>query len=133
MTSKNGRPELVSLLQYMKNTRLDNPEITVKDDRIVRLDEIVQEVKQSEEWEAVKMNLIEIGEARGQVRGQARGEKMKLISQVCKKLDRGTSPEVIAEALEEDFDVIERICEAAKEFAPEYDCDKIYLKLHKNN
>ena len=83
MTSKNGRPELVSLLQYMKNTRLDNPEITVKDDRIVRLDEIVQEVKQSEEWEAVKMNLIEIGEARGQVRGQARGEKMKLISQVC--------------------------------------------------
>lgn len=125
MTSKNGRPELVSLLQYMKNTRLDNPEITVKDDRIVRLDEIVQEVKQSEEWEAVKMNLIEIGEARG--------EKMKLISQVCKKLDRGTSPEVIAEALEEDLDVIERICEAAKEFAPEYDCDKIYLKLHKNN
>ena len=124
MTSKNGRPELVSLLQYMKNTRLDNPEITVKDDRIVRLDEIVQEVKQSEEWEAVKMNLIEIGEARG--------EKMKLISQVCKKLDRGTSPEVIAEALEEDLDVIERICEAAKEFAPEYDCDKIYLKLHKN-
>lgn len=125
MTSKNGRPELVSLLQYMKNTRLDNPEITVKDDRIVRLDEIVQEVKQSEEWEAVKMNLIEIGEARG--------EKMKLISQVCKKLDRGTSPEVIAEALEENLDVIERICEAAKEFAPEYDCDKIYLKLHKNN
>lgn len=109
----------------MKNTRLDNPEITVKDDRIVRLDEIVQEVKQSEEWEAVKMNLIEIGEARG--------EKMKLISQVCKKLDRGTSPEVIAEALEENLDVIERICEAAKEFAPEYDCDKIYLKLHKNN
>ena len=34
MTSKNGTPELVSLLQYMKETRLDNPEILVQDDKI---------------------------------------------------------------------------------------------------
>ena len=44
MTSKNGRPELVSLLQYMRDTRMNNPEVKVKDERIVRLDEIVQEV-----------------------------------------------------------------------------------------
>ena len=55
MTSRNGRPELISLLQYMKNTTIDNPEIIVKDRRIVTLDEIVNEVKQSEEWEAVKV------------------------------------------------------------------------------
>lgn len=81
MTSKNGKPELVSLLQYMKDTRPDNPAVTVKDERLVRLDEIVTEVKQSEEWEAVEMNLIEIGE----VRGIAKGEEMKLIRQVCRK------------------------------------------------
>lgn len=47
--SKNGRPELVSLLQYMKNIRLDNPQITVKDKKIEELGSIVEEVKQSEE------------------------------------------------------------------------------------
>ena len=65
MTSKNGRPELVSLLQYMKETRLDNPNIVVKDDRILKLAEIVDEVKQSEEWEAVKMSILSIGIEKG--------------------------------------------------------------------
>ena len=58
MSGKNGRPELVSLLQYMKDTTLENPEITVRGERIVELDSIVTEVKQSEEWEAVKMNIL---------------------------------------------------------------------------
>ena len=48
MSSLNGRLELVSLLQYMKDTTLDNPNITVKDERILDLDRIVEEVKQSE-------------------------------------------------------------------------------------
>ena len=65
MTSRNGRPELISLLQYMKNTTLDNPEIIVNDKRIQSLDKIVNEVKQSEEWEAVKMNILEIGIEKG--------------------------------------------------------------------
>ena len=34
-------------------------------DRIITLDEIVNEVKQSEEWEAVKMNILEIGIEKG--------------------------------------------------------------------
>lgn len=74
MSSKNGSPELVSLLQYMKRTSLDNPEVTVKDDRIRNLDAIVKEVKQSEEWEAVKMNILEIGIARGRDEGKAEGK-----------------------------------------------------------
>lgn len=61
MTSKNGSQELISLLQYIKETRIDNPNIIVKDSRILELDNIVQEVKASEEWEAVKMNILEIG------------------------------------------------------------------------
>lgn len=65
MASKNGSKELVSLLQYMKNTSLNNPEIESKDERIIRLDEIVTEVKESEEWEAVQMNILEIGIAQG--------------------------------------------------------------------
>ena len=71
MTSRNGRPELISLLQYMKNTTLDNPEIIVNDKRIQSLDRIVNEVKQSEEWEAVKMNILEIGIEKGIEQGKA--------------------------------------------------------------
>ena len=76
MTSKNGRPELISLLQYMKNTTLDNPDILVRDKRIRKLDQIVKEVKQSEEWEAAKMNILEIGIEKGQNKGQDRVNRL---------------------------------------------------------
>lgn len=73
MTSKNGRPELVSLLQYMKCTTLDNEDVTEKDERIVHLDQIVNEVRQSEEWEDVEMNIFEIGVERGKELGIEQG------------------------------------------------------------
>lgn len=73
MSSKNGRPELVSLLQYMKNTNLDNPDIIVKDRRIRELHKIVEEVRQSEEWEDVKMNILEIGIEHGISQGISQG------------------------------------------------------------
>lgn len=73
MTSKNGRPELVSLLQYMKYTSLDNDEIIEEDERIRDLDRIVREVKQSEEWEAVRMNIFETGIERGKELGIEQG------------------------------------------------------------
>lgn len=73
MTSKNGCKELVSLLQYMKNTDINNPEIIVKDERIVELDNIVTEVKSSEEWEDVSMNIYEQGIARGIEDGRKMG------------------------------------------------------------
>ena len=69
MSSKNGRPELVSLLQYMKNTTITNPDITVRDKRILDLDRIVEEVRQSEEWEDVSMNIYEMGIERGKEEG----------------------------------------------------------------
>lgn len=73
MTSKNGRPELVSLLQYMKCTTLDNEDVMERDERIVRLDQIVNEVRQSEEWEDVEMNIFEIGVERGKELGIEQG------------------------------------------------------------
>ncbi len=75
MSSKNGEPELVSLLQYMKYTTLDNPEIIVKDRRIVKLDSIVNEVKQSVEWEDAKMSIYSMGMEQGMERGQEIGTR----------------------------------------------------------
>ena len=121
MSSKNGSKELVSLLQYMKNTKLDNPEIQVKDERIVELDKIVSEVKESEEWEAVQMNILEVGISRG----ISRGEMQKLVSLVCRKLEKGNSVEAIADMLEEETEVIQTICNIAAQYAPDYDINKI--------
>ncbi len=75
MTSKNGSHELVSLLKYMKDTRLDNPEILIKDRRILELDGIVREVKESEEWEVVQMNIMEIAMEKGMEYGVEQGIK----------------------------------------------------------
>ena len=79
MSSKNERDELVSLLQYMKNSTLSNPEITVLDERICKLDAIVTEVKQSEEWEDAQMSIlstgIDIGRRVGHEEGLEKGRK----------------------------------------------------------
>lgn len=101
MTSQNGSQELISMLQYMKETRIDNPNILVKDTRILELNDIVTEVKQSEEWEAVKMNILEIGMERGRIEGRSEGELLKLLSLIRKKYEKGCSPSAIADALEE--------------------------------
>jgi len=82
MTSKNGTPELVSVLQYMKETNINNPEIIVKDSRILELDMIVNEVRESEEWEGVKMNILEIGKEQELQRG------IKILLGYAKDLER---------------------------------------------
>ena len=105
MTSKNGAPELVSMLQYMKDTNLKNPEIVVKDSRLIELDEIVSEVRESEEWEVAKMNILEIGKEIG----KELGEKDKLKNQIQKKLQKGCSVEEIADMLEETEEVIRKL------------------------
>ena len=71
MSSKNGRPELVSLLQYLKDSHLDNPHIIVKDPRLIRLDAILNEVRQSEEWEELRMTIMEYARLRGVEQGIA--------------------------------------------------------------
>ncbi|WP_367566710.1 hypothetical protein [Lacrimispora sp.] len=75
MKSKNGEPELISLLQYMKQSNLNNPEILVQDERIVKLDTIVNEVKQSEEWEVVNMSIYGKGIERGRQEENLRARK----------------------------------------------------------
>lgn len=101
MSSKNGAPELVSMLQYMKDTYLGNPEILVKDSRLLELDKIVEEVRESDEWEAVKMNILEIG--------KEFGAKEKLKEQIQKKLKKGCSADEIADMLEEKIEVIQQL------------------------
>lgn len=118
MTSENGTPELISMLQYMRETHINNPKILVKDPRILELDSIVNEVKASEEWEAVKMNILEIGiekgKEEGRIQGLTEGLELKLTEQVGKKIRKGYSIIEIADMLEEDEETIKRIVEKLK-------------------
>lgn len=109
MKSKNGRPELVSLLQYMKNTNLDNPEIVEKDPRIVELDGIVREVTQSEEWEALRMNIYEMGIEKGREEGREEGRECSVRIFVNNLLVKGMSDEDIMQLAECNQSVIDEV------------------------
>ena len=54
----------------MKKSELDNPEILVRDERIMNLNRIVEEVKKSEEWEDVRMSIYSVGVEDGIERGE---------------------------------------------------------------
>lgn len=127
MSSKNGTPELVSLLQYMKNTKLDNPELIVKDERLQKIADVVTEVKESEEWEATRMSIYSMGWNAG----EEAGRENLWVEFVCKKLRKGKNVGVIAEEMEEDEKVVRQICEIAESFAPEYPCEKIAVEWMK--
>ena len=82
MTSKNGRDELVSFLQYCKNSTLDNPEITILDERLKTLDAIVAEVKQNEEWEVARMSILSTGIKIGEKKGIEIGQKKGILAMI---------------------------------------------------
>lgn len=63
---------------------------------------------------------------------EERGEEKKLIELVCKKIVKGKNFMVIAEELEEDESLIQKIYEAAVKAAPDYDKGKIYKLLHED-
>ena len=68
---------------------------------------------------------LTVWEERGRSQGISQGELKNLIGQVCKKLKKAKSPEVIAEELEEELARIQEICCIAKTYAPEYDEEKV--------
>ena len=117
MTSKKGSPELISLLQYMKNTDIDNPEIEVKDERLLELDRIVNEVKESEEWEAVKMDILDVGIQRGMELGRKQGIEQGIIAliETCHEFEH-TKEETVSSIMKK-FELSE---ETARNYVEKY-------------
>ena len=52
-----------------------------------------------------------------------------LIEQVCKKLQKGKSVDVIADEVEEDESLIQSIVAQAEKYAPHYDIERIWEDL----
>lgn len=65
----------------------------------------------------------------GEEQGQARGQILKLIELICRKLQKGKTPETIAEELEEPFDTVVQICTAVNKCGFEADLQTIYEQL----
>lgn len=63
----------------------------------------------------------------GMKKGIEKGEMIKLISQVLKKAKKGMTPKMIAETLEEDSEIVERICRAVKGLFASTFCRQINL------
>lgn len=103
MMSKNGRAELVSLLQYMKDSRLDNPELVVLDDRLIRLNKIVTEVKKSEEWEEIRMTIMEYAMEKGTEIGKEIGKEIGIRAFVLDSIEENRPMELVLDKLERLF------------------------------
>lgn len=105
MTSKNGRDELVSFLQYCKNSTLDNPEITILDERLKTLDAIVAEVKQNEEWEVARMSILSTGIEIGEKKGIEIGQKKGILAMIRMGREFHLSDDTILEQICKNFDL----------------------------
>ena len=101
------------------------------DQKREELDQKKEELDQKkEELDQKNEELNQRNEELDQVKREAaqsakRGELTTLIRQCVKKMQKGTSVEDIADTLEEDFSVIQSICNIAEKYAPEYEVEKI--------
>lgn len=117
MTSKKGSKELISLLQYMKRTDINNPLVEVKDERLLELDRIVTEVRESEEWEAVRMDILDVGINKGMEIGreQEREKGIQAVIETCLKFN--ASREDTMESIRQQFELPE---EKTQEYMNKY-------------
>ena len=109
------------------------------DQKKEELDQVKEELDQvNEELDQVNEELNQRNEELDQAKREAaqsarRGELTTLIRQCVKKMQKGTSLEDIADMLEEDFSVIQSICNIAEKYAPEYEAEKICKEIEQNN
>ena len=124
--------EFLDFMDYVTNSSAEIADRT-KSKRIKLIHRQVKKVKESEKMGVRYMQRWEeLAEARdeGLAEGRSEGAERILIKQICKKLRKGKTTEQIAEDLEEDIEKTEKICEIARGFSPDYDCDSIYQELH---
>jgi predicted transposase/invertase (TIGR01784 family) len=118
--AKTKNPGILEAIRELRRLSLDSPMKWRYDAYLKRKrDEKAREAYVWEEGEAK-------GRAEGKAEGRTEGESYKLVSMVCRKLRKGKEPERIAEELEEEVELIQRICQVAKEFGPGYDDEKVF-------
>lgn len=99
-------------------------------------EEILEEFLRENRAEVISMSIFEFDEERewkliredeyqyGLEEGLKEGRRAYMEC-ICKKLRKGKDIKTIAEELEEEISIIEKIYETAKNFAPDYNVDEI--------
>lgn len=113
LESKNERSNIDSVLQVSVNA---NKQVYILLRRQNEMCEALRELMKDEIEKELENKLEQ-------------GEKLQLIRQVIKKLQKGNSVEETSDMLEEEPENIRKIYEIAATMAPDYDVEKIYQKL----
>lgn len=123
--------EFLDFMEYITSTTDTVAERTASS-RIKLIHDNVKRIRTSEK---MGVKFMQLWEEKAYIReeGCIQGEEKKLIQQICKKLVKGKAVKEIAEDLEEEINIIEEICSVAREFAPNYNVDKIYGRLHRES
>lgn len=80
---------------------------------------------------AIEKGLYSRGLRQGRQEGEEKGQCIKLINLVCRKLQKGKTPDKIANDLEEDISSIQKICDAVENCGNRYDVEEIYDELNR--
>ena len=111
--------ELEAFLKFFEKTREEN----VVNEDLREIENMVNHVKQDRKAGIDYMKYYEeqaMIRRMGISRGLEIGRVEVVVSQIMKKLRKGYSPEQISEALEEDLENVQEICEVAQKYAPDY-------------
>ena len=133
LESKNERSNIDSVLQVSVNANKQVYSLLRRQNemcealRELMKDEIEKELENK--LEQGRKQGLEQGLEEGLEQGLEQGEKLQLIRQVIKKLQKGNSVEETADMLEEEPENIRKIYEIVATMAPDYDVEKIYKKL----
>ncbi len=73
------------------------------------------------------------GIAEGKVEGIAEGEMLRFISQVCRKMTAGKTPEEIAQDLGEEPEEVKRVYDVAIKELPSPDAERVLRKLKESD
>ena len=88
-----------------------------------------EQMIRKEEFEEGMEQGIAQGIERGIEQGVEQGRVQRLAEQVCSKLKKGKTPEEIADALEEPVENVQKICQIAEQYAPEYPAEEVCRAL----
>ena len=114
-------PELKAFLRYVAGNKSD-------DEFVKELDAEVVKIRESKEWRREYMTLL-MRDRENVEKGIEQGGLYQLINMVYKKIQRGKALELIADELEEDISLIQKIYDAILLSGEDYDCKKIYEQI----
>lgn len=113
------------MIEIFSKTRLKTEKYEEEEEINVckAIDDMIQEAVDEKETQMCKAIDDMIKEAVDEA------EERKLIEQICKKIKKNKSLDVIADELEEDVKEIKSVYDKVIEYAPSYDVEAIYEKI----